>query len=211
MPTAIVQEGNRRDVAGGECVEAAGGSSGSTSGQPPHTIGKRMPPEAIVQRIVTRWTKRTRGAEGREIRARLPMAYELPDTLLVATSPCLQHFIERGESSGYSLREDCRERDDLSVSVGASVSSVRLAPHGDELEVAFAHAGDCGLPRRAPRSVRIHAGSWARVRYNGRFVGYDDAWYEGKILNVAFRVAPARQMFSATHPSIVLEVLANLL
>jgi hypothetical protein len=170
-----------------------------------------MPPEAIVQRVVTRWTKKTRGAEGRETRARLPKAYELPDLLLVAGSPCLQHFVERSESSAYAPTEDWRERGDLSVSVGASVSSLRLLPHGDELEVAFVHAGDCGLPRRAPRTVRIRAGTWARVRYNGRFVGFDDAWYEEKVLNVAFRVAAVRDMFLGTPPSVELEAMANLL
>ncbi len=139
------------------------------------------------------------------------MACELPDALLVASSPCLQHFVERGEASAYSPTENSRERDDLSVSVGASASSVRLRRQGEELEVAFVHAGDCGLPRRPPSTVRIRAGVWARVRYNGRFVGFDDAWYEEKVLNVAFRVPAARDMFLGTLPSVELEAMANLL
>ncbi len=50
-----------------------------------------------VQRITTIWTKRTRGAEGREARARLPDAYPLLDEALVARSPRVEHIIHRRE------------------------------------------------------------------------------------------------------------------
>lgn len=166
----------------------------------------------IVQRIVTTWTKRTRGAEGREARARLPTAYPLPDALLVSKAPCLQHFVARGESDGWALEEKHRTREDVSASLGEEHGAVRLSlAAAGEMNIVFVHADECGAPFRRKKQARLLAGSWARVRFNGRFVGYEEAWYEEKVVNIAFGTAATRDLFLATSPSVVLEAMANLL
>jgi hypothetical protein len=158
----------------------------------------------VVQRIDTRWTKATRDAAGRELRARLPSAYALPETLVHTSLVCARHFIERHEPS-FDVREWCESDDNLTTGRGGAamtMASVRLAIVKDELEVTFL-CTDAGEPRRHRRKTSIRAGSWIRVLYNGRFRSWGSRGltiYEDKIVNVAFRADRRATMFSGVPP-----------
>ena len=168
-----------------------------------------MTTAVVVQRIDTQWTKRTRDAAGRELRARLPQAYALPDALLHTTDLCVRHFVERSEPD-FEVREWVEHDDTPTTGRGGAVS-VRLRMIGDELEVVFV-GSDAGAPRRYRRMKRIPAGSWMRVRYNGRFLssnGRGPNFYEDKIVNVAFRTDLRATMFSGIPP-FELDALADL-
>jgi hypothetical protein len=80
-------------------------------------------PNVIVQRITTIWTKRTRGAPGREHRARLPVAYPLPESLLGSAPVCACHGVVRAEATGYGARSvafDVTPQRDLFLSARAA-------------------------------------------------------------------------------------------
>jgi hypothetical protein len=167
----------------------------------------------VVQRITTWWTKRTRGAAGRENRARLPVAYALPDSVLVSRAASACHSVERGESSGY-----LRERQTVSFDaqptarLGGATGAVRLARRPDGLAVAFdGNAFDTGRPSRAAvKPTLLLPGQVATIRFNGRFVGHEDPWYEDKLVHVAFGVALTRDLFVEARPAFVIDARADL-
>jgi len=56
----------------------------------------------------------------------------------------------------------------------------------------------------------LSPGSQALVRYNGRFVGYEDPWYEEKIVHVSYGVAPRRDLFEVAVSSQTLACMVDL-
>lgn len=71
--------------------------------------------------------------------------------------------------------------------------------------------GDEGAPRRAPPpKLRLSPGAWGRVRYNGRFVGFDEPWYEEKTVNLAYQLAPVRGLFTQSQPTARLDAQVDL-
>src|SRR5262249_15874655 len=110
-------------------------------------------PLVVVQRIETHWTRATRDAAGREVRARLPRAYPLPASLLNAQVRCVRHLVTRFEPD-YAPRMDVECGESLSTGRGiggAGISSVQLLHVDQDLEVTFL-ATDAGMPHR-PRTV----------------------------------------------------------
>jgi hypothetical protein len=56
----------------------------------------------------------------------------------------------------------------------------------------------------------LRRGQIATVRFNGRFAGHEDAWYEDKVVHIAFDVAPSRDLFLLTLPGFVLDARVDL-
>ncbi len=144
----------------------------------------------VLQHILTRWTKRTRGAEGREQRARLPGWYPVPEGLLAAGRRCLRQQVRRDESHGWSPTALEEVSDRL-----RGTDAVELADTGDALEVTL-RGGACGRPRRDDAKVVVPAGRRLTVRFNGRMQSYDDPWYEDHIVHVAADARPSLRMFA---------------
>jgi hypothetical protein len=166
----------------------------------------------VVQRIVTMWTKATRSTH-RERRARLPTAYPLPDAVLVSRASCTVHQIDRGEQDEYQPRSSVVDHGRPTACIGsASACSVVLEERGDGLHVGFRWtASDCGQPHRHQAGpIVVPTGARAVVRFNGRFIGYEDPWYEDKIVHVAYGVLPQRELFEAPRPRQALICLVDL-
>jgi hypothetical protein len=165
----------------------------------------------IVQRITTAWTKRSRGAAGRELRARLPAAYPLPDGAIVSRSHCVLHEIARSEASAYGERFGVAF-DEQPKSRIRGPSAVQLTYKEAGLEIALQAADkDTGRPTRArmpPKLVR--SGEFATVRFNGRFAGYDFNWYEDKIIHIAFEMTPCRGLFLEASAAFVMDARLDL-
>ncbi len=148
----------------------------------------------VMQQITTIWSKSARGAQGREVRARLPQWYPLPDAALVSRASRVGHLVQRREPD-YATTE-CVETTS-GDSTGPQHRSVAAVTDGDGIAVVFEWPGDCGVPARHQRRIVLRSGSWARVYYNGRFIGHEHSWYEDKIVNVAFGILPIRDLFQA--------------
>jgi hypothetical protein len=168
--------------------------------------------KVVVQRITTIWTKRTRGAAGREHRARLPQAYPLPDSVMVARLPCASHLVYRAEASAYREQSSVGFDSQPRARIGIGPSAVELAYRGDGLQLAFrGDVADTGRPVRAPLPPRLLLrGDVASVRFNGRFTGHEDAWYEEKIVHIAFDVTPRRDLFLSASVAHVIDARVDL-
>ena len=167
----------------------------------------------VVQRIVTEWSKRARDASGREVRARLPVAYPLPDALLVARAACLNHYVSRNESKRYDPKHASEVHDRPWVSPSGFDGAVLLAHRDDHLTVRFCWSLlACGAPTRFPQSAHLQSGGVCRVSFIGRYTDFDTGshWYEDKIVNVAFGLPLSRDMFLTSPPSCTLEARADL-
>jgi hypothetical protein len=163
----------------------------------------REPGVVIVQRIVTRWNKATRSSH-REQRARLPRAYPLPDGVLVSRAPCAVHEIDRRDDDDREVHVRVAEHTRPTARCGsASGSSVVLEEQADGLHVSFRWIDtDCGQPHRhSAGPVVLQPGDRALVRFNGRFVGHENPWYEDKIVHVSYGIAPRRDLFEVRVPS----------
>jgi hypothetical protein len=169
-------------------------------------------PIIILQHITTSWTKATRGAEGREVRARLPRAYPLPSGIVLPPGSCLIHNVRRAERDLYVVSQEYRVTPELSPRMGAeSERAVRLCEQDDVLTVSFACTSECGKPWRAsPGAIELRRGDVGRVRFNGRFRSYEESWYEDKIVNVAYGCSYALGVFTESEPTATLDALVDL-
>lgn len=162
----------------------------------------------VVQRIVIRWGRRRRGAADRELRARLPRALPLPPAALAANTGCIRHFVTHARVG--SKPTELVEADSLLCVRRTGGCSIALREVDGLLEVSFG-PGDEGTPRRpAPPKLMLSPGTWGRVRYNGRFAGFDEPWYEEKTVNLAYQVAPTRKLFTHTQPTALLDAQVDL-
>ena len=160
----------------------------------------------VMQQITTSWSKETRGVHGREVRARLPQWYPLPDAALVSRASRIEHLVRR-EEPDYAATEAVKA---ISAdSTRPQHRSVEALVEGDVLAVVFEWPGDCGAPARHQRRIVAQRESWVRVYYNGRFADHDRSWYEDKIVNVAFGILPVRDLFQG-RPAAELECRVDL-
>jgi hypothetical protein len=160
----------------------------------------------LVQHIVLRWSRRQRGAVDRERRARLPRALPLPIGVL-ARALCVRHLVTCGR---YPTKPDERVEADALLCVKRGACSIDLREVDGVLLVSFG-TGDEGAPQRlAPPPLALAQGTWGRARYNGRFVGFDEVWYEEKTINIAYDVPPARGLFTSTAPHALLDAQVDL-
>jgi hypothetical protein len=167
----------------------------------------------IVQRMTSTWTKRTRGAAGRERRAHLPAAYPLPDAVLVSRSASVCHDISGSEASAYrELFSVAFDAQPTARTGTAASSAVQLKSRDAGLEVAFTGCvTDTGRPVRSPMLAKVlRSGQVATVRFNGRFVGHEQVWYEDKIVMIAFDIMPSRDLFLSASAVFVIDARVDL-
>ncbi len=149
----------------------------------------------VAQYIVTRWTKRTRGAEGRELRARLPRGFVLPEELVASAATYALHRIVRDEADAWATRATEKSGEALPTREGP----LRFRLVDESLEVSIVgNDGALGAPaRRSPRPESLGAGERLDVVFNGRHQQYDEPWYEEHIVHIAYRAQPSSRLFLA--------------
>ncbi|GIH28156.1 hypothetical protein Aph01nite_64660 [Acrocarpospora phusangensis] len=133
----------------------------------------------IVQRIVTRWSKRARGAGAAVRRRTIPLAFELPP---MPAEPLVVHDLLAAERTGYVP--------DSVVSghaLPARLHGLRFKLSEGAIEVARTPVWASHPTSRFPgRVFLIRPGERARYRANFRFSGYGTEWYyEQWTVNIA--------------------------
>lgn len=158
----------------------------------------------VVQRIVTSWTKRSRGGALAALRNRTPEALVLPKALVATSARCLHHDVWFEERDAFNERaETSAEGVVCAYSRRVSTAcSIQLNQEKDGLSVLFSPEGDCGLPARTKEAFLLKMGDWGRVAFNGRFVDCDTGgwWYEKKIFNIGCFEAIAESVFLTAPP-----------
>ncbi len=137
----------------------------------------------VIQKLITRWTKESRGGPAADARNATPGALPIPGTA-PGTTGILLHtitFFERDRfapNPTYSVIEwdaVCELIPDLELRLDESTLRVRYR---------YSHA--LGAPERPSGGVtHLGPGQWCRVVHNGR-MSFDRGWsYHDTIVNIA--------------------------
>lgn len=156
----------------------------------------------VVQKITLVWTKRSRGGEGAQRRAAVPLAFELP---AFPAGDAAYHVLLSHEHSGFATRDVERR-----PSLPERDACVLFERRGDGLRVGYQWAGACGAPRRGAVSPRwlmeLRLGDYGRVLHNGRFSGEDHWWYQQIVFNVAIADVVASDLFTRVAPTVTADL-----
>ncbi|MFE1147539.1 hypothetical protein ACFW42_10475 [Streptomyces albidoflavus] len=146
--------------------------------------------EAVVQRVRTSWTKKSRGGPEAVRRNAVPTAFLLPP----GTGSAL-HDVTARESGSFEPLVRVQE---------LSASGLILREAQGLLRVGPPEVTTFGMPRRnrRPPAVRIAPGQWLRWQINFRFVGRcDGSWsYQLGTFNISYgSVSPEVFLSSPTR------------
>jgi hypothetical protein len=141
----------------------------------------------VVQHIRTKWTKASRGGENARKRNAVPETARVPVQRIVGENLILVHhsLSYPGHRAFQQPREEIRINPTVRPLV---IGCVTIDHSAEEAIAAFLYNQGCGgAPDRgwARKTLRLAAGEWGQIVYNGRFAGYDDYWwYEKTVVNV---------------------------
>lgn len=129
----------------------------------------------VVQRVLTRWSKESRGGEQAAIRNGQPTAFALP----AATT---WHSVEMDERDAFAQIVECAEAVPIAV-----VDELSLRIRGDQLSV-LPQVSAFWMPKRHRRPPRQSIGVGETLRWTLNFrLGLDHGWSYGLITwNLAF-------------------------
>jgi len=140
----------------------------------------------VVQRVQVQWSKASRGGHGAQLRAAVPDAFMLPDSVVRSDQEVVVHFVDAAESDGF----EPRHRIDLRLAVPLVVGSIEIRPASDEGLVVVRPANtkaSAGFPSRdRDRTLgQVGAAPWLlRYKANSRHTG-DEWWYQQVAVSIA--------------------------
>ncbi len=170
----------------------------------------------LIQEIRSVWSKASRGGAAAASRNSVPEAAPFPATGSTPTShKIFRQILTYGESNGFiePLESEIAESEFDSITVGC----VKIDVSPERLVVVYEYDYKrCGLPPRhsAPgvnlrEELIVARGSWARVKYNGRFGG-DEWWYEKVVVNVGQFQKHDAGVFISARPAHEISQMARL-
>jgi len=171
----------------------------------------------IVQRIVTQWTKASRGAAGARRRNAVPEAFELTVVVKPAEAICYHHMVTCCESRNFDPQHTVFWSEavtPLPPHMGTRCG-LRLSYVDQSLEVEATGGMSPWLinPKSQLRnSFRLRQGQQGRARWNYRLVGADTGnwYYEKTVFNIAFITDLARDCFVRQQPHFFVDRMALL-
>ena len=170
----------------------------------------------VVQEITVWWTKRSRSAPGAAVRNAVPEMFDLPfRPATMGRFDVVHHVVLIREWFGFDHPEETVEGHAVTAGGDFRLGCVRVEPGPDVVEVVYTYDFVCGgAPERTtrPRPVlRLRAGQWGRVVYNGRFEDRRSGeWlYKKVVANVAHVGGSSGAAFSG-EPSKAFGDLAHL-
>jgi hypothetical protein len=172
----------------------------------------------LVQKIVTIWTKKSRGSPGSIRRNSLPQAVALPlGQRNIENYALLEHTVVFHERSDFQdPRNDLTTTDILDIHRALRIGCVLVERERLGLRVGWKYDGsDAGIPDRSKTpqgAVNVGLNSWARVVYNGRFsLDWEGGWwYEKKIVNVGLFTQAVDSVFVNSTPYVAIHRMAKL-
>ncbi|HEX9953201.1 MAG TPA: hypothetical protein VGB53_15630 [Rubricoccaceae bacterium] len=157
----------------------------------------------VVQEITVWWTKTSRSAPGATPRNAVSELFDLPfRPATMARFAVVHHSVLVREWTGFDDPEEAVEGHQLVPGRPLRLGCVRVDPGQDAVQVVYAYDFACGgAPERTTRPrpvVRLAAGQWGRVVYNGRFEdrGMGEWLYKKVVANVAHVADPSDPVFS---------------
>jgi hypothetical protein len=151
----------------------------------------------MVQKLVTRWTKQSRGGAAAAERNATPREALLPP-LGATRRDVLVHTIVFREDAGFVPTPSV---DVIGIDGLTKITDeLDLALEEDTLHVCFRWSDACGAPGRPNgRAIPLRPAQWCRVLHNGRHAREDQWVYQNTVLNVG--TGPlVEDFFLATAP-----------
>ena len=156
----------------------------------------------VVQKIKLAWTKASRGGEGAQRRAAVPLAFELP---AFPAGDAAYNAILCDERDGFAPRDMARQ-----TSLPEHDACVLFEVRGDGVRVGYQWSPACGAPERdfaPPRwLMELHAGDYGRLLHNGRFSGEGNWSYQQIVFNVAVADVVASDLFTRAAPAVTADL-----
>jgi len=175
-------------------------------------VNKRPEPRILIQRIMTVWTKKSRGAPGSVRRNAVPDAVILPLRRFPQNDfVLLEHQITFHENTGF---ENPSEAASVLQSLGEQNAKrygcVNVHSTVDGLQISWNYEPlDAGLPdrTRANWTSSLSLNRWVRVTYNGRYsLDWEGGWwYEKKVVNIGLFDNPTERVFLEANPIMILD------
>lgn len=168
-----------------------------------------------IQRIVTEWTKRSRGAPGAVRRNAVAEAFQLPSA---GRAEVLVHQVVAGEKNDFAVQQTSTDLTLAEAGLNTS-AGVRLEMADRQLVVAGVTDVWCQCftvyPPRLDRTVlRLEIGQWGRWRLNFRLwedFGRNEWLYQKWVVNVAHQPGPSpADLFQTTQPADVTDDMVQL-
>lgn len=156
----------------------------------------------LIQRIVTNWTKRSRGGDAAVLRNSVAEALEVPEFDLL--DGCyVVHDVSFSEGNDYVANGRLRY---CELKTDVTIAPLRLHLSRTSVSARFVWTyRDVGAPERESHAVfQLHSGQWGQFRCNGRFGAETKTgreWeYRKSVINVAFAEAIPHDIFVASVP-----------
>jgi hypothetical protein len=168
----------------------------------------------VVQKVLTYWTKASRGGAGATKRNAVPEAATLPlSSAKMAGKTGLLHEVAYRESDDFARKDRPLQLDPpLSKLV---VGCVTINLDRDTVSASFRYSwGCCGSPERGwtRKTLQIAEGEWGQMIYNGRFVDSDGYWwYEKKAVNIGLFPELLEDVFIRNAPTYRFSAMAHLI
>jgi hypothetical protein len=163
----------------------------------------------VIQRLMTDWTKRSRGGSEATARNAVPQALILP--AYVGKSEAVIHEARFLETDAFRCRDELTE---IELNVSWQIGAMTLCRQHDSIVVQFAYRMDtAGAPERWSRNAfALRPGKWGRLLYNGRFSGRSEGewWYRQDVFNIACTDLMDRRVFIDTTPNYTVSEMARL-
>lgn len=152
-----------------------------------------------IQRIVTNWTRDSRGGKKASARNETPEALPLPITSEVGHDVLL-HDVRYREGQDFKYSSTCVESDFESL---IRMEPLYIYTSADSVKLRFVWTRvECGAPERECFNLfELGSGQWGRFICNGRF-GDDCMWhYHKTVFNIALTKKINDIVFISTPPS----------
>jgi hypothetical protein len=176
-----------------------------------------MEARIIIQNINTAWSKQSRGGKLASERNAVPEALLFPlEKPRKSAGGLIEHCLAYTEWEGFSTASYSSLIEEPAGKI--RTGCVLIEPVGGELKVIFEYdTARAGMPiRYSPPGgkpstrMRLQAGQWGRVLYNGRTASEETWWYDKVVINVGLFKTLREDVFVSTQPTQVISQMARL-
>lgn len=160
-----------------------------------------MPGFAVVQKLMTRWTKAFRGNEGAAKRNSTPSELRVPLTAHPQEGKLLLHSASYWQRPGFDAPEENFEILEPKRPFRMGCVVVEFVPSG--LHTTYRYdPRDVGAPYRTdfPREFDLKLGEWLQIIYNGRFSEEGSWYYQKVVMNVGLFEQLDTEVFLHSQP-----------
>ncbi len=170
-------------------------------------------PVAVVQIVMSKWSKASRGGSGAVERNKMPEAFRLPPCPPNISEPSFMiHRVGKTFITGDTTAQRPPHQSVVVQSIAEpfECGCIRVSLDNGILHVDYYWKSDAGMPERHHKKdiLTLQMGQWGQLRYNERHSPYHEAfgesptwWYEKWVFNIGLFTVVSPSMFLRTEPT----------